>query len=235
MVPLENGIFAQQVREQEYSLARRPTVTLGSSILGEIATDDTFGDIFPRQLRMAQALVQSFVGVFECIALDGPRAVFKSVSDGQTFEVYEHWVPPAYKIGYLALGRLIPFDGAVHLRSPGMIFQGPRTEALATAASNAFEELCATLPPDLALEALIANSVFGVRMPREVKPATSRANARELFDYLAELLLDAPEPDDTLDLFMDALAAQAESGADVRRRAKRSKRPKSKQKSKRRH
>lgn len=235
-VSLDGGSFTLNVREQEYSLARRPTVALGSSLLGEIATDEVFAESFPRQHRMAQALVQSFVGVFECIALDGHRATFRSVRDGQTFEVYEHMVPAAYRRGYVALGRLIPFEGALHLRSPGMMFSGPPIEPMATETANAFNELCATLPPDLALEAVIARTVFEVRVPREVKPAQSRAVARELLEELVELLIDAPEPDDTLDDFMDALALQAESGSDVAQRqnpARKSKK-KSRQKSKRR-
>jgi hypothetical protein len=156
------------------------------------------------------------------------------VRDGQTFNVHEHMVPASYQAGWMCIGRLIPLDDDLFARSPGMLFGSPPIETLATAAVNEFDALCATLPPELALEAVIASSVFGQRVPRELKPASSRAAARDVLTQLFDLLIDAPETDTTLDDFMDALAVQAESGSEGRRSPKRSKHKKSKQKSKRR-
>lgn len=183
--------FTGSVREQEYSLAERRTVTLGTSVMSELARDEGFAELFPRQHRMAAALAASFVDVFECVGLEGTRATLRSIRDGRTVDVHEHMEPITYAPGCIAMGRLLPFDGDLHLRSPGMLFIEPDESTHVKAAVEAFGDARATSSPALALEAFISSAVFGVRVPRSVKPARSKAEARALLAVIDDILGDA--------------------------------------------
>lgn len=233
-LPLESVGDMRAIREQEYSLARRPTVALGGSVIGEIVADDVYAELCPRQHRVAESLVASFVGVFECVAHAGDRATLKTVRDEQTMVVHEYADPPSYAPGWVGLGRVLPFDDTSYVRSPGMVWTKPPNAGFAMLAAKTFDELCETLAPDLAIEAVIASVLFGVRVPREVKAARSRAIARDILIDLIELLIDAPEPDKTLEDYMDALTAQARAGEEGTASPNRAKPKKAKQKSKRR-
>jgi len=242
--------FARSVRELEYSLVERPTVTLGTSVMSEIAGNANFAELVPRQQRMAQAFTESFVDVFECVSLAGKRATLRSLRDGREYAVHEHMNPIEYATGWFAAGRLLPFDGDVHLRSPGMIWLRPEDPVSfrSAAAAYATHDL---VPPGLALEGFISSHVSNVSVPRAIKPAASRVDARELREMVATALEvaalerqpapnDAEEsaegdvgamaigdpirPDATLQAFMNALDQQAAAGSDRKRsRARRRK------------
>ena len=59
------------------------------------------------------------------------------------------------------------------------------------AAVEAFGEASATEPPALALEVFISADVFGVSVPRAVKPARSRADARSFLAMIEDIVGDA--------------------------------------------
>jgi len=227
--------FARYVREQEYSLVDRTTITLGTSVMQKLADDQLIAERWPpRQHRMAAALTASVVGVFECVALDGDRATLQSVRDGSTYLVHEHVEPAEYSIGWVAAGRLLPFDGTLYLRSPGMIFARPAGIELARAAANDVGKLEVTLPPALALEAFISTAMMGVNVPRVMKPLRSKADARAVLAELELILADVrPKFDATLTDFFAAIGDQASAGPAGDRRPRTGKR-KSHRRSKRR-
>jgi hypothetical protein len=184
----EIAAFARHVREQEYSLVERPSIALGASVMNDLANGDGFSELFPRQHRMAGALGLSFADVFECTSLEGNRAVFRSVSTGESFDVFEHMDPVAYSTGWIGLGRLLPFDDdGLHLRSPGMIFVRPQRPDLARDAADALRRYEDVVPQALAVEAVISSIVFGVSVPRPTKPHRSRAQARQALDTYREV------------------------------------------------
>jgi hypothetical protein len=185
--------FSQSVREQEYSLVDRRTIALGDSVMGEILKDPSFAELFPRQRRMAQALVDSVAGVFECVALEGTHATFRSMHDGRTYRVHEHMDPIVYSPGWIGAGRLLPFDGDLYLRSPGMLFSHPDDPERLRAAVDALNDFRGTLPRALALEGFISSEVLNVSVPRAMKPARSRTEAREALAALAQILADAEQ------------------------------------------
>jgi hypothetical protein len=188
-------------------------MALGTSVIGGFADDDVFSGLYPGQRRMAEGLAASFVDIFECVALAGNRATLRSVRSDQTYVIHEHLEPVQYEVGWVAAGRLIPFDSELYLRSPGMVFA--RADALDDARSAAafVDTLEDELPPALALEAFISSVMLGVDVPRVMKPVRSRADAREQLDSLRFLLLDAQlEPDATLGAFANALAEQGGHG-----------------------
>jgi hypothetical protein len=208
--------FPRSVREQEYSLVDRATMTFEASIVAEMVGGDDFAELFPRQYRVAEALLESFVGVFECIATREDGATLRQLTGAATFEIHEHMAPPAYAEGWIAMGRLLPFAGGLHLRSPGMIFFPTDTSELGQRAADAFAGLATSLPPALALEGVISALVFGVPVPREVKPARSRAHARELLQAAYDALADTEfQTEVTADEAPEDLRAHGE-GRDVR-------------------
>lgn len=183
--------FPHTVREQEYSLADRITLASDASIVGELVSSEHFAELFPRQHRLAESLLESFTGVFECLTVSGHRATLRALRDGRTYEVHEHAEPVAYSPGCIGFGRLLPFDGVLHLRSPGMVFVVAPEPGLGAAAAEALAEVEATLPPALALEGVISALVQGVKVPRVLSPAPTRAIAAEMLEALHEVLADA--------------------------------------------
>ncbi|HUQ80940.1 MAG TPA: hypothetical protein VM076_07385 [Gemmatimonadaceae bacterium] len=210
----EEARYARRVREHEYVLADRTTITLGRTVMEDLATEESFAEVFPRQHRMATALSASFVDVFECTAIDGTTVTLRSVRDETTYTIHEDLDPIEYSVGWTAAGRLIPFDGG-HLRTEGMIFSPPGKPDVARVAEimNQLEE---TLPPALAVEAFISSAIFGVKVPREIKPARSRADARDVLIALSETIADSgidglvADTDATLGGYIAALGAQAD-------------------------
>jgi hypothetical protein len=181
------------------------------------------------------SLTASITGVFECVALDGNRATLRSIRDGTTYFVHEHLEPVEYSTGWVAAGRLLPFDDTLHLRSPGTVFARPGGLHLSRAAANDVGGLERTLPPALALEAFISAAMLGVDVPRAMKPMRSKADARQLLSELQLMLADAQlEADATLEAFIAALAEQAGGGSAEKGRSPTDTGKKPKRKSKRR-
>ena len=179
----ETAAVARHVREQEYSFVERPSVALGTPVMNDLANGDGFAELFPRQHRMAEALGLSFADVFECTSVEGDRAVFRSVSAGESFDVFEHSDPVVYSTGWFGLGRLLPFgDDGLHLRSPGMVFVRPVRSDFAHVAGDALRRYAEVVPRALAVEAVISSIVFGVSVPRPTKPHRSKAEARKALD-----------------------------------------------------
>jgi len=205
--------ITRHIREQEYSLADRTTLALGTSMIGTLASDDTFTHLHPGQRRLAEALAASVVDVFECVAVTGNRVALRSLRTGTTYVTHEHIEPVEYSVGWVAAGRLIPFERDLYLRSPGMVFvRSDVVHSLQSAASQ-LDTLEETLPPALALESFISSELLGVAVPREMKPMRSRADAREQLDELRVMLAEARlEPDTTVGAFVDALAEQGGRG-----------------------
>ncbi|HEX6048754.1 MAG TPA: hypothetical protein VFZ21_05790, partial [Gemmatimonadaceae bacterium] len=183
--------FSRTVREQEYSLADRNTIALGTSVIAELARDSGFAELFPRQHRMATALTESVVDVFDIVSREGVRTTFRSLSDNRTFQVREHMDEIQYRSGWIAAGRLLPFDDDTYLRSPGMLFFKPQLAEETRAATRLFDGMRATMTPSLAIEAFISSAMFGVPVPREVKPARSRGDARTLLEMIDDIVADA--------------------------------------------
>ena len=102
-----------------------------------------------------------------------------------------------------------------------MIFVKPDDPNLAGAVTQAFGDMSRTLPPAVALEAVISAIVFGVSVPRTVKPTRSKADARAMLATIIVLLGAAEEEgepvavDATLAGYIAALEEQALISADA--------------------
>jgi hypothetical protein len=203
--------FARGVRGDEFQLVDRTLVALGTSIVGSIADDAGFRELFPRQHRMACAFMESFVDIFEVTAVEGPHSTWRSVLHGTSYEVHDEHGAGVYQAGWIAAGRLIPFDEERHLRSLGAILLPP-DPALARKAAETFARMEESIDSALALEAAISSDLFGIPVPRDVKPARSRAGARVILEEVEAATAEGFELDPTLTTFMKAVQRQAGAG-----------------------
>ncbi len=241
----EEERFARGVREQEWSLVERPTIALDAPVTTWFCATPQFHHEPPRQQRMARALRRSFASVFAVRSAEGLTSVLEDLVDGREYTVHEHNQPLAYRSGWLALGRLIPFDGRRYLRSPGMLLFLPQPGERGSALARGFAAASETLGPAIALEAIMTTIVSRVRVPRDLGPAPSRAEAcewrAELMDVMDQEGLREPVPveqapaelrrlahgeasqfyayavDDVVGAWADALSRQCESGRSARR------------------
>lgn len=193
--PLAGDDFARGVREQEFSLVERPLRCMGVSPMQYLVEEKMLGRIGLRQQHMAAQLLQSQVGVWTVKAREGGRAVLLSALDGTPYEVREHATPKdnAYRPGYVALGRLIPFGDGTWLRSPGMFMMsfGDRSAALAGELARGMAAQAAHMPVEGAVEAA-AHALAGVRgLPRVVPPAPTPDDAASLGREIMSLLREA--------------------------------------------
>jgi hypothetical protein len=211
LMPPEVADFTRSVRGDEFHLVDRTLVAFGTSIVGSIADDAGFRELFPRQHRMACAFMESFVDVFEVTAVEGPHSTWRSVLHGTSYEVHDEHSAGVYQAGWIAAGRLIPFDEERHLRSLGAILLPPEP-GLARKAAETFARMEESIDSALALEAAISSDLFGIPVPRDVKPARSRAGARVVLEELEAAIAEGFALDPTLTTFMKAVERQAGAG-----------------------
>jgi hypothetical protein len=213
--------FAQEVREQEWSLVDRPALATGVPVIAAFRTRPEFEMVAPRQQVLARMLDRSFVGVFVFRGEEEDVPVWESLTDGKRFRVYEHDPHEAYTIGAIGVGRLIPWEGHVHLRSPGMVIvPDPDPEFVSRFAGAMRRVDEADMPPAIALEALLSVVAMGAKVPRRLKPAANRAEAKELIDQIPGLLEEYDLAEQAEDVepeeVPDELRAVAERGDHVK-------------------
>lgn len=119
----------------------------------------------------------------------GTSAVYEELLRRRRFEVYEHSDEIDYEPGWVGLGRILAFDGALHLRSPGMFFAAP-DEGLHDVLDETFRGARVDLPAAILVE-LVFGIFRGVRdLPRQLSPAGSPGEASELADALSDALME---------------------------------------------
>jgi len=184
--------FGRGVREQEYSLVERTTMALDAPVARALESQPWAGEVPPRERALAGALAESFAGVFTVRGRDGETAELEDAATGRRYAVHEHNPDIAYRAGFLALGRLIPFRDGRWLRSPGMAFFVPPDEGMAPRLAQGLT-VSKDLPPAMGVEAIIATLGSPRRpvLPRKVSPAASREEAREILWELTTVLREA--------------------------------------------
>lgn len=189
---LSDGMrFTQALREEEWSFVERETVTFDVPIMVAFADDEQFSAVPPRQQHLARALLASIVDIFvvEAVGDDGSMTL-RPARGGRAHRVHEHNVEARVHPGYLVIGRLIPFEDGVWLRSPGTVMFSPRFADDAAVLADALRRTAATMPLPIALEALISTVVLDGRPPLAPKPATSAAAARTIVEFMTSALDD---------------------------------------------
>ena len=182
--------FTRTVREQEWSLVSRDSLALEEPVMMSLIGSEMFAEIPPRQQRLANALQQSIIDVFEATAIDGRTLTARSLRDGITYHVHEHNDEVLRLQHVMILGRLIPFEDGLWLRSPGAVAFSRTGGEQASLLAEGLTRMAGTLPAPLIIEAIISTIAFGERVPRAIKPAGSARDARALLDKLFPALDD---------------------------------------------
>jgi hypothetical protein len=186
----ESLAFARDVREQEWSLVYRDMLTSGMPVVSGFIADPGFADVPPRQQRLARALQRSFADVFVIEAAREDHLTLNRIRGGRRYEVHQHNPSAAFARGHVLVGRLIPFEDGLWLRSPGALAFPPRSDDDASLMAKSLDvaEADGVLPDPIAIEALLSYVVGGAKPPSNVPPAASAAEAYALLDEANEWL-----------------------------------------------
>jgi hypothetical protein len=210
--------FTRNVREQEWSLVERETVTFDMPVMEALVHDERFAEIPARQQRLARALLASILDIFSVETVEQSHMTLRSVRGGRAHHVHEHNEEAHMEPGYFVIGRLIPFENDLWLRSPGTISYAPRGVDEATVLADALTRMTSAMPLPIAIEALISTLVLGGKPPASPKPASSPAAAREVAQFMTDALdkLGLREEVTAEELPDDMAARLPRPGSDIR-------------------
>lgn len=183
----EAAAFTQGVREREWSFVDRESALFGTPPVHALCEQPLFEKLPPKQQRLARALRGSFVGVFTVLSHQDDEVELEGALDGRRYRVHEHNSEVRYDAGFIAIGRLIPLGGGRWLRSPGMLIFSSPGNVTARDLAEGFEKIPA-LAPALIAEGIIAGVAGRGRVPRDVPPADSPAEAKDLLHAVGEAL-----------------------------------------------
>ncbi|WP_420128021.1 hypothetical protein [Longimicrobium sp.] len=176
-------------RRMEWALAERPTLAHGEPILATLLASDEGGRWPEARRTAARALLDSVAGAFQVLLrVDDEIAVVRSLLDGTEIRIRDPYgeVNP----GCVMLGRAIPLDAREHaftLSTELVSVDAPGNLRALDADLRAF---AAHLPRAAALEATIADGLFGARIPRIVPPAADTEDALSRIEELRGLMLE---------------------------------------------
>ncbi|HVH12445.1 MAG TPA: hypothetical protein VM759_05305 [Longimicrobium sp.] len=177
-------------RRMEWALGERATLGRGEPVLAALL-GSVKAATWPKTRRQAaRALVRSVAGAFHVLERrdDGEVARVRSLTDGR-----ELWVRDPYGEalpGRVLMGRALPSGGGEHvfaLSAELVSTEGPGDLRAIEADVRAF---AARLPLAVALEATIADGLFGARIPRAVAPAADPEDALARLDELRDRLME---------------------------------------------
>jgi hypothetical protein len=180
--------FPRMIREQEWSLVSRDTLSLDEPVIASFATDQQPDHVPLREQQLATGYLQSSVGIFEIVAVEGPYVTVRDASTGQTHRYYEHNEDANPSPGLLVLGRLIPLEDDLWLRSPGAMIITSAADDYPAFVSQTLTSLCESLPTPIALEALISLTVYGATVPVSRLPAPTIAAAHATLAAVDDML-----------------------------------------------
>jgi hypothetical protein len=176
-------------RRMEWALAERPTLTAGEPILAALLASDEGARWPAARQAAARALLDSIAGAFQVLLrVDDEIAVVRSLLDGRELRIRDPYgeVHP----GRVMLGRALPLDPREHvftLSTELVSVDAPGDLRALTADLRAF---AIHLPLAAALEATIADGLFGARIPRIVPAAADVEDALARIEELRALLLE---------------------------------------------
>jgi len=182
--------FPRRVREQEWSLVSRDTLSLDEPVISSFTIDQERDDVPPRQQRLATAYARSTVGIFEIVAVDGLYIAIRDTITGLTHRYHEHSVEANPYPGLLILGRMLPLEDDLWLRSPGAMLITPGDDEFRDSLSTSLTQMSETLPTPIALEWLISTAIYGADVPVSILPAPTVTAARAALMAAQETLME---------------------------------------------
>lgn len=185
----EPGLRSVQ-RRMEWALADRSTMALGEPVLAALLSA-VESATWPRLRRQAaRALVRSTAGAFHVLDRrdDGEVARVRSLTDRRELRIrdpYGEALP-----GRVLMGRALPSGGGEHvfaLSAELVSSDGPADLRAMEADVRAF---AGRLPMALALEATIADGLYGARIPRPIPAAADPEDALGRLEELRDLVVE---------------------------------------------
>jgi hypothetical protein len=185
----ERGLRSVQ-RRMEWALGERSTLARGEPVLAALL-HSMEAAAWPKLRRQAaRALVRSVVGAFQVMERrgDGEVARVRSLTDGRELQVrdpYGEALP-----GRVLMGRALPAGGGEHVfaLSAELVDGGAPGDLRAMAAD--VRAFASRLPLAVALEATIADGLYGARIPRPVTPAADPEDATARLEELRERMVE---------------------------------------------
>jgi hypothetical protein len=176
-------------RRMEWALAERAAVAHGEPILASLLASDE-GTRWPKARQTAaRALLDSVAGAFQVLLrADDEIAVVRSLLDGRELRICDPFgeVQP----GRVMLGRALPLDAREHVFTLSTELVSVDSPGDLRALEADLRAFAAHLPLAAALEATIADGLFGARIPRIVAPAADAEDALSRIEELRGLLLE---------------------------------------------
>jgi hypothetical protein len=175
-------------RRMEWALAERATLAHGEPILATLLASDEAGRWPELRRTAARALVDSVPGAFQVLwRMDGDIARVRSLTDGRELRIrdpYDEAHP-----GRVMLGRALPLNAREHVftLSTELVSVDEGDLRVLSADVRAF---AARLPLPAALEATVADGLFGARIPRPVAPAPDAEDALARIEEIGALLAE---------------------------------------------
>ena len=166
----------------------RDTLSLDEPAIASFAVDQKPDDVPLREQQLATGYLRSSVGIFEIVAVEGPYVTVRDATNGQTHRYYEHNEEADPSPGLLILGRMIPLDQEMWLRSPGAIIITSMADDYAAFLSQTLTKFSEDLPTPIALEALISIVIFEATVPIPRLPAPTIAAAHATLAAVDDML-----------------------------------------------
>lgn len=190
---LNGTAFPARVREQEWFFGDRPALSTHAAVLLELLAPPFEAALPARQHALAEALCRSRSSMFVVRERSGDATTLEDIVDHTVHAIHEHSPSTRYRIGDVGAGRVLHLPGGLAIRSPGMVFFTPPGGAGEMAALAASLRQARKVMGDSAImiEAVLSAAVFGQRVPRNPLPCRSQRDARERWQELQELLIDA--------------------------------------------
>jgi hypothetical protein len=175
-------------RRMEWALAERDTLARGEPVLAALLSS-VESAAWPRVRRQAaRALSRSVAGAWQVVErrADGEVARVRSLTDSRELRIrdpYGEALP-----GRVLMGRALPSGGGEHVFSLAAELVEASDPADLRAMQADVRAFAARLPLSVAVEATIADGLFGARIPRRIDAAADRDEALARMDELAALL-----------------------------------------------
>jgi hypothetical protein len=183
----ERGLRSVQ-RRMEWALAERPTLSRGEPVLSALLSS-VESATWPRLRRQAaRALARSVTGAWQVLErrADGEVARVRGLTDGRELHVRDPY-GEAHP-GRVLIGRALPSGGGEHVFALSAELVQATDPADVRAMQADVRAFAARLPLPVAIEATIADGLFGARIPRVVPPAADAEEALVRIDELREQL-----------------------------------------------
>lgn len=176
-------------RRMEWALAERPTLAHGEPILATLLASDEGGRWPEARRTAARALVDSIPGAFQVLLrADDEIAVVRSLLDGRELRIRD----PHGEVhpGRVMMGRALPLNAREHVFTHSTELVSIAAPAELRAVEADLRAFARHLPPAAALEATVADGLFGARIPRILPPAADAEDALGRIEELRALLLE---------------------------------------------